>query len=137
MRVIIDTNVLIVILPTHSKYHRILKKIRDGEVGLIVSFDIILEYEELLKVRYSISSIDEELQDIINSPFTELTTVYYNWKLINADPDDNKFVDCAIASQADYIVTNDKHFDILSQIPFPKVEVITIQQFESILFNQS
>ena len=137
MRVIIDTNVLIVILPAHSKYHRISKKLRDGEVGLIVSFDIILEYEELLKIRYSISSIDEELKDIINSPFTELTTVYYNWNLINVDSDDNKFVDCAIASQADYIVTNDKHFDILSQIPFPKVEVITIQQFENILFDQS
>ena len=137
MRVIIDTNILIVILPAHSKYHRISKKLRDGEVGLIVSFDIILEYEELLKIRYSISSIDEELKDIINSPFTELTTVYYNWNLINVDPDDNKFVDCAIASQADYIVTNDIHFDILSQIPFPKVEVITIQQFENILFDQS
>ncbi len=56
--------------------------------------------------------------------------------MIQTDPDDNKFVDCAIASQADYIVTNDKHFDILAQITFPKVEVITIQQFETILFNQ-
>lgn len=87
-------------------------------------------------MRYKVPSIDEELQDIVHSPFTELVTIFYNWQLISNDPDDNKFVDCAIASQADYIVTNDRHFDILSQITFPKVEVISIQQFETILFNQ-
>lgn len=136
MRVVIDTNVLLVVLPSQSKYHRILQKLKDGEVILIVSYDILLEYEWLLKIRYKIPSVDEEIQDIVHSPFTELVTIFYNWQLINADPDDNKFVDCAIASQADYIVTNDKHFDILSQISFPKVDVITIQQFETILFNQ-
>jgi len=136
MRVVIDTNVLLVILPSQSKYHRILQKLKDGEVILIVSSDILLEYEELLKIRYKVPSVDEEIHDIVHSPFTELVTIFYNWQLITADPDDNKFVDCAIAAQADYIVTNDKHFDILAQIPFPKVEVITIQQFETILFNQ-
>ncbi|MDI9365002.1 MAG: PIN domain-containing protein [Flavobacterium sp.] len=49
MRVVIDTNVLLVILPSPSKYHRILQKLKDGEVILIVNFDILLEYEKLLK----------------------------------------------------------------------------------------
>ena len=48
---------------------------------------------------------------------------------VTADPDDNKFVDCAIASNAKYIVSQDHHFDILKKIPFPKIDVVTIEEF--------
>jgi predicted nucleic acid-binding protein len=48
---------------------------------------------------------------------------------ITNDPDDNKFVDCAIASNADYIVSQDSHFDILKFIDFPKVNVIRLEEF--------
>ena len=47
--------------------------------------------------------------------------------------DRNKFVDCAIASNADFIVTNDGHFNVLKNIPFPKVKVISIDDFMEIL----
>jgi len=59
--------------------------------------------------------------------------IYYNWMLIVADVDDNKFVDCAISANVDYIVTNDKHFDILKTVAFPVVRVINIEQFRSLL----
>ncbi|MBQ0075288.1 MAG: nucleotide-binding protein, partial [Prevotella sp.] len=55
--------------------------------------------------------------------------VYYHFELIEADKDDNKFVDCAIKADAKYIVSNDRHFAVLKTIPFPHVEVIDIQQF--------
>ena len=45
------------------------------------------------------------------------------------DEDDNKFVDCAIASNASYIVTHDKDFNILKNIPFPKVRIINTEDF--------
>ncbi len=136
MRVVIDTNVLLVIVPSQSKYNLIYQSFKRGDFKILISSDIVLEYEEQLKNRYPTISINEELTNIIYSPYAEQITPNYNWQLITSDPDDNKFVDCAIAAQADYIVTNDRHFDILSQIPFPKVEVISIQQFETILFNQ-
>jgi predicted nucleic acid-binding protein len=44
-------------------------------------------------------------------------------------------VDCAIAGRADYIVTIDKHFNTLKQIDFPKVNVISIDEFIKILKN--
>ena len=47
--------------------------------------------------------------------------------------DDNKFVDCAIASNAHYLATNDKHFNILKGIEFPKVQVINVNEFSQIL----
>lgn len=54
---------------------------------------------------------------------------YYKWLLIEKDPDDNKFVDCAIAGDLKFIVSNDKHFKILKEIKFPTVEVITSDEF--------
>lgn len=50
-------------------------------------------------------------------------------ELIQADPDDNKFVDCAFAANATYIVSNDRHFDVLSKIDFPKIQVLKLIEF--------
>jgi predicted nucleic acid-binding protein len=58
---------------------------------------------------------------------------YFKWNLISDDPDDNKFVDCAINAGADYIVTNDKHFNILKDIDFPKINIIDIDTFKKII----
>ena len=49
--------------------------------------------------------------------------------MIQADPDDNKFVDCAIAAGARYVVTNDHHFDVLRTIEFPKIQVLKLIEF--------
>ena len=56
--------------------------------------------------------------------------------LITQDPDDNKFVDCAIVANADYLVSEDNHFNVLKDIPFPKVNVITLEQFQNDLQSQ-
>ena len=55
--------------------------------------------------------------------------IYIHFGLIEKDLDDNKFVDCAIASNAEYIVTNDSHFNVLKEIDWPKVLVVTIKEF--------
>ncbi|WP_374756172.1 hypothetical protein [Larkinella rosea] len=54
--------------------------------------------------------------------------------MIEADHDDDKFVDCAVACQADYIITFDKHFDVLKKIEFPKVNPITPPEFFTVLY---
>ena len=60
-----------------------------------------------------------------------LIKVEPNWhfELIKIDPDDNKFVDCAICGQAEYIVSNDNHFKVLNEIDFPVVSLRTLQEF--------
>jgi predicted nucleic acid-binding protein len=47
-------------------------------------------------------------------------------ELINADPDDNKYTDFAIAGSANFIVSEDKHFGVLKAVPFPKITVLSI-----------
>lgn len=55
---------------------------------------------------------------------------YFHLNLITADPDDNKFVDCAFAGNAHYIVTNDRHFRVLQKIEFPTISTITAEVFK-------
>lgn len=63
--------------------------------------------------------------------------IYVHFSLIEADPDDNKFVDCAVAADAEYIVTNDSHFNVLKKIDWPKISIITIEDFASQIANGS
>lgn len=66
---------------------------------------------------------------ILNRKNVKRLSPSYAFHLIEADKDDNKFVDCAIIGNAKYIVTHDHHFNILKQIAFPKVDVITLKEF--------
>ena len=66
---------------------------------------------------------------IINLPTTVFQNMYMHFELLLTDVDDNKFVDCAIAANAEFIVTNDKHFNPLKTIPWPKVEIINLIDF--------
>ena len=73
------------------------------------------------------------LQTLPSKNTTFYQEVYIHFDLIKEDVDDNKFVDCAIASGAKYIVTNDNHFAVLQSVPWPKLEVINILDFLKML----
>lgn len=75
--------------------------------------------------RFALRALDV----ILNNPYTVFVTPSYHFRLIETDPDDNKFVDCAIAARAKFIVTEDHHFDVLRTIDFPKVEIIGLDEF--------
>jgi predicted nucleic acid-binding protein len=66
---------------------------------------------------------------LLNSENVIRTEIFFQWGLIKEDENDNKFVDCAISANAKYIVSNDKHFRILKDVEFPKVDVIGIEEF--------
>ena len=70
---------------------------------------------------------------IVNNPYTLEVQPFYKFNLIQQDPDDNKFVDCAIAGNARYIVTNDHHYDILRNTAFPHVDVLSIDDFLALI----
>lgn len=70
------------------------------------------------------------LQIIENAPNVEFVTRYSKWGLVQADPDDNKFVDCAVASGATFLVSHDNHFKVLKDIGFPKIDVISAEELK-------
>ena len=99
------------------------------EFCLCVSNEIITEYEEILVRKTSQTFAEMIIHIILNSENIVFVNPHYRFGLITADPDDNKFVDCAIIANADYIVSQDTHFDIRKTISFPKVNVIRIEDF--------
>lgn len=133
MRIVLDTNCLIQSVSPRSKYHAVWESFVSGKNRLCVTNEIIEEYIEILQKLVGYEVAEYIVKTIINSPFTDFFTPYYHFELIKTDPDDNKFVDCAIVAHAKYIVTNDRHYDILKEIPFPKVQIISIQDFMKVV----
>jgi len=133
MKIVLDTNCLLPAVFPYSQYHWVWQSFRRAGFTLCYSNEIIAEYEELLSRLYPPKITENAMHLLLNSRNVEKITPYYKWNLISADPDDNKFVDCALNGGADYIVTNDKHFNILKGIDFPYVKVVDIETFKQIL----
>ena len=133
MRIVLDTNCLIQSVPSRSRYHEVWQSLVDGRNTLCVSNEIIMEYLEILQRLTNHDTAEAIIKTIINSRFVEFITPYYNFELIQQDPDDNKFVDCAITANARYVVTNDHHFDVLKSINYPPIDVINLEDFMKLL----
>lgn len=127
--IVLDTNCLLPILGAHTPYNYLWDKFIDEEFVLCVSTDILEEYEEILRQKASPVAADMFLKTILHAENVVRKDPYFRLGLITVDPDDNKFVDCAFACQAEYIVTEDTHFEELSRIDFPRIEVKTLDEF--------
>ena len=132
-RIVLDTNCLIAILSRKGNYFSVWQGLHQGKYILCVSNEILEEYEEILSLKTNTTIASNVIQVIINSPFVEFINTYFHFHLIEQDKDDNKFVDCAIAANARYIVSEDSHFSHLKYIPFPTVDVIRLGEFMKIL----
>lgn len=124
MRLVLDTNSLIQCISRRSRYHDLWLSFIDGRNQLCVTTEILNEYVEILQRETTENFASILLEVILNNPNTLFINVFYKFNLIIADPDDNKFIDCAIAAQAKYIVTEDHHYDVLRDLEFPKVDII-------------
>ena len=118
MRVCIDTNVLIQIFGRARPFGRIADALQQGTLELATSNEILLEYEETItrlsgQARWQM--VWMFLEGVSRLHHTVLyVEPHFRFQLIATDPDDNKFVDCAVAAEADFILTNDRHFDMLN-----------------------
>ena len=128
-KVVLDTNIILVSLYNKSPYHWVFEKLQNEEFILCVTTEIILEYSEIIGNNMGkayIEIFENFLDGLTNIQFLK---TYYQFNLLE-DPDNNKFVDCAVAANASYLVSHDKDFKKLAQIDFPKVEVINISEFK-------
>ncbi|HEY8931340.1 MAG TPA: putative toxin-antitoxin system toxin component, PIN family [Mucilaginibacter sp.] len=135
MLVVIDTNVLLVSVSTKSKYHWLFQLVVDKKIQVAFTHEILTEYEEQFSIHWNPIVATDITRTLTELSTAFLTTIYYNLNLITLDADDNKFVDCAFAANADFIITNDSHFNILKTIDFPSIPTVTIEEFKTIAIN--
>ena len=135
MKIVLDTNCLLVSVQEYSEYYWLWQSFCNQQITLCYTDEILNEYQEILSHYYSAAMGKYVIDAILNAPHAEPVTVYFKWRLITADHDDDKFVDCAISANAKYIVTHDKHFNVLKKIDFPKVNVIDMNAFKKIMYT--
>ena len=132
-RIVQDTNCLLAILARRGNYFSVWQGLHEGKYTLCVSNEILEEYEEIICSKTNPIIASNVIQMLINSPYVQFVDTYFHFHLIEQDKDDNKFVDCAIAANARFIVSEDTHFKHLKDIPFPYVEVIRLKEFMDLL----
>lgn len=128
-RLVVDTNCLLASINPRGAYFKLYELFIASEFEWVLSNEILTEYEEQVTRRYSVRTAQQVHDVLTTAPNAYFQEAYYKWQLIEADPDDNKFVDVAIAANADYLVTNDRHFDVLKPLEFPRVPIISFQDF--------
>ena len=127
--VVIDTNCLLQIIARKSPYRPIWDAFLAGRFDLCVSNEILDEYQEILGQQITPTIAENVVLLILNQQNVQLVDPHFRMGIITTDPDDNKFVDCAFAAGADYLVSEDAHFKVLHQIPFPQLNLVTLDEF--------
>jgi uncharacterized protein len=130
MKVVLDTNILLVSISRKSPHHWVFQNLINGVYRLCVTTDILSEYSEKIEEHMGREVSEATLHALMELPNVEKIETYFKWDLIK-DADDNKFCDCMVAAGADYLVTQDKDFNILSKIPFPRIKIIGLLDFKS------
>mgnify|MGYP000885800760 CR=1 FL=1 len=132
MKVVIDTNVLLSAIYRRSKNYWIRLALEQRQITLCTTTDILDEYAEVIGDYYDATTSDIFLSALEILPNILYINKYYFWQLVPNDEDDEKFVDCAIAAGADYLVTNDRHFNHLKTLDFPKINIVNEDEFRVI-----
>ena len=128
MKIVLDTNVFISGIFFGGPPSQILQSWRKSQIKIVLTEQILEEYQrvsEELSAKYPSINIE---------PIIELFTIFGEFvetkgitETICEDPDDNKFIECAIASQSKLIVSGDKH--LLKISGYKKIEVLKPRDF--------
>ena len=117
MTVVLDTNVVLTARVARHPCHAIVRALAVGRLTIAASTAILFEYEEIVTARAgaaqwrqfaAVLDLAAQLHDNVRH-----VEPSFRFRLITADPDDDKFADCAIAAEADFVVTDDAHFNAL------------------------
>ncbi len=137
MRVLADANVLISanITPTGVP-GQLFDRWRMGQISLLISEPILAEYRRALgysHIRRLHGLSDEGIGDLINRFrwFGVLIETSHHLSVVAADPSDDKYLECAVAGEADYIVSGDAHLLALRQ--YAGIPILSPRTFLAVL----
>lgn len=126
LKIVLDTNVILAAYLTKGAASRVIEQWAQGGLELLVSREIIEEYLRVLLYKkidpFLVSEFNNQLEK-----YAKLVSPRINLKVIKDDPDDNKFVECAVAGSASYIVSNDKH--LLKVKCYEGIKIVSVQAF--------
>lgn len=132
MKVVLDTNVIISGLFWKGISGKILEDTLQGKYILCFSKSTLSELKQVLaypKFQSAIKNLSFSVEDFLFVLIQKVIIVSKTPKInfIKSDPSDNKFLACAFSSQANFIVSGDKH--LLELKTFQDIPILTPKQF--------
>lgn len=132
MTVVLDTNALVQMFGQASPHAPLKRALLEGRLTLAVSTPMLLEYEEVIcreagRARWEDVARMFTLISLLHGTIREVTPAY-RFRIITADADDDAFADCAINANADYLITEDQHFNVLRDSGH-RVQPVTPEEF--------
>jgi len=122
LKVVIDTNVFMSSF-LGGNPRKIIDMWKEGKITLCLSSNIFDEYIDVMN-RVGLANEAEltELLSLFSKGLNiQFTTKTPKIKVVNSDPDDDKFIECAMALGAEYIITGDKAILSLNQYMGTKI----------------
>ena len=129
MRVVLDTNTLVSALLFSGTASRLPALWQSHRITVLVSKPILEEYLRVLaypKFRLSPQEIRELIEQQV-LPFIETVRVRRHLAVVRRDPEDNKFIECAVAGQAKFLLTGDQ--DVRELGSYRRIAILTVGEF--------
>ncbi|MFB6202784.1 MAG: putative toxin-antitoxin system toxin component, PIN family [Halorhabdus sp.] len=134
MNAVLDTNVLISAVIATGIPHEVVVAGYDGEYRIVASQATIQEFRETLQKypeRFGLD--DDEIQTEVETLqyYAEIVAPDEELKIVDADPDDDKFLEVGVTADADYVVSGDQH--LLDIDSFRDIDIVTPREFYATL----
>ena len=128
LKIVPDTNVLISAVISQGCEYELLKLAKLGKISLFISYDILWEFEEVIKrskFGFSTEQITNALKQIEDT--CQIVEPTIKLDVVKRDKDDNKVIETAVEGEADYIVSGDK--DLLDLKAYKGIRIINAREF--------
>jgi putative PIN family toxin of toxin-antitoxin system len=128
MKVVIDTNIFVSSF-FGGNPRKIIDLWKDGDINLCLSKDILEEYVDVLQ-RVGLKE-EEEIEELL-SLFAKGVNIVFTTKtpqisVVKDDPDDDKFIECAVALKAEVIITGDRALSAMGE--YMGIKILTPLEF--------
>jgi len=122
MKVVIDTNVYVSGILWNGNESKIVDMCVDGILENHTSIDILLEVERVLSYgKFKLTNEEADKLLKIYFSFSRLIAVKNRSDVKSRDPADNNILECAIASEVDYIISGDQDLLVMKEVEGIKI----------------
>lgn len=127
LSVVVDTNVYISAIFWGGKPRHVIDLGRDGKIQIFTSEDIEQEILDKLMTKFGLDSDDAGIVMADFSTFTKPIRISRRIRAVKDDPDDDKFIECAVECNAEFIISGDKH--LLNMKKYEGIDIISAATF--------